>query len=116
MVLDNWDAPFDLPLPKDNIERGERISTFWQVYNVDRCWSVILRRPATLPDSDHPWASITTPWPQRTEDYENVSDHLNTFIVRGNLDVPVECRASLTLAGDPQPSAHFLFNRRNQPP
>ncbi|KAI0743678.1 hypothetical protein C8Q80DRAFT_1107019 [Daedaleopsis nitida] len=71
MALDSWDASFDLPPPKDNIERGERISTFWQVYNLDRCWSVVLRRPATLPDSDHPWASITTPWPQRSEDYEN---------------------------------------------
>ncbi|RPD58691.1 hypothetical protein L226DRAFT_457383 [Lentinus tigrinus ALCF2SS1-7] len=70
-VLDSWDASFDLPPPKDSIERGERISTFWQVYNLDRCWSVMLRRPATLPDSDHPWASITTPWPQRIEDYEN---------------------------------------------
>ncbi|TBU37271.1 hypothetical protein BD309DRAFT_876749 [Dichomitus squalens] len=71
MILDNWDASFELPAPKDNIERGERITTFWQVYNLDRCWSVMLRRPATLPDSDHPWASITTPWPQRIEDYEN---------------------------------------------
>ncbi|TFK90658.1 hypothetical protein K466DRAFT_596789 [Polyporus arcularius HHB13444] len=70
-LLDSWDASFDLPPPKDSIERGERISTFWQVYNLDRCWSVMLRRPATLPDSDHPWASITTPWPQRVEDYEN---------------------------------------------
>ncbi|KAI0708903.1 hypothetical protein C8T65DRAFT_739974 [Cerioporus squamosus] len=70
-VHDNWDASFDLPPPKDSIERGERISTFWQVYTLDRCWSVMLRRPATLPDSDHPWASITTPWPQRIEDYEN---------------------------------------------
>lgn len=75
--LDSWDASFDLPPPKDNVERGERISTFWQVYNLDRCWSVVLRRPATLPDSDHPWATITTPWPQRSEDYENVSaDHV----------------------------------------
>ncbi len=73
MNLDIWDATFDLPPPKDNIERGERITTFWQVYNLDRCWSVVLRRPATLPDSDHPLASITTPWPQRIEDYENVS-------------------------------------------
>ncbi|KAI0779614.1 hypothetical protein C8Q74DRAFT_1316163 [Fomes fomentarius] len=71
MGLDSWDASFGLPPPKDNIERGERISTFWQVYNLDRCWSVVLRRPATIPDSDHPWASITTPWPQRSEDYEN---------------------------------------------
>ncbi|KAI0769392.1 hypothetical protein BD413DRAFT_83223 [Trametes elegans] len=67
----SWDASFDLPPPKDNVERGERIATFWQVYNLDRCWSVVLRRPATLPDSDHPLASITTPWPQRIEDYEN---------------------------------------------
>ncbi|KAI8992943.1 hypothetical protein BD414DRAFT_290709 [Trametes punicea] len=71
MTPDTWDASFDLPPPKDNVERGERISTFWQVYNLDRCWSVVLRRPATLPDSDHPMASITTPWPQRIADYEN---------------------------------------------
>ncbi|KAL1942446.1 hypothetical protein VTO73DRAFT_6048 [Trametes versicolor] len=71
MNMDIWDATFDLPPPQDNIERGERITTFWQVYNLDRCWSVVLRRPATLPDSDHPLASITTPWPQRIEDYEN---------------------------------------------
>ncbi|OSD04103.1 hypothetical protein PYCCODRAFT_1466534 [Trametes coccinea BRFM310] len=71
MNVDTWDASFDLPPPKDNVERGERISAFWQVYNLDRCWSVVLRRPATLPDSDHPMASITTPWPQRISDYEN---------------------------------------------
>ncbi|KAI0364440.1 hypothetical protein BV20DRAFT_1107388 [Pilatotrama ljubarskyi] len=71
MNVDTWDASFELPPPKDNVERGERIATFWQVYNLDRCWSVVLRRPATLPDSDHPLASITTPWPQRIEDYEN---------------------------------------------
>ncbi|KAJ8488647.1 hypothetical protein ONZ51_g3435 [Trametes cubensis] len=71
MNLDGWDASFELPPPKDNVERGERISTFWQVFNLDRCWSVVLRRPATLPESDHPMASITTPWPQRIADYEN---------------------------------------------
>ncbi|KAH9940358.1 uncharacterized protein BXZ73DRAFT_98800 [Epithele typhae] len=71
LAPDNWDSSFELPPPKDSIERGERISTFWQVYNLDRCASVMLRRPATLPDSDHPWASITTPWPQRIEDYED---------------------------------------------
>ena len=80
-VLDNWDASFELPVPKDNIERGERITTFWQVYNLDRCWSVMLRRPATLPDSDHPWASITTPWPQRIEDYENVSSCRSLYMI-----------------------------------
>lgn len=76
MNSDGWDASFDLPPPKDNVERGERISTFWQVFNLDRCWSVVLRRPATLPESDHPMASITTPWPQRIADYENVSNVL----------------------------------------
>ncbi|OBZ70760.1 hypothetical protein A0H81_09288 [Grifola frondosa] len=70
-IVNDWDVIFQLDPPKDGIERGERILTFWQVYNLDRCWSVVLQRPATLPDSDHPWSSISTPWPQRMEEYES---------------------------------------------
>ncbi|PFH46607.1 hypothetical protein AMATHDRAFT_69484 [Amanita thiersii Skay4041] len=29
---------------------NEQVSTFWQVYNLDRCWSAILRKPNVLPD------------------------------------------------------------------
>ncbi|KAI0948956.1 hypothetical protein AcW1_008687 [Taiwanofungus camphoratus] len=67
---DGRECTFSLEPAKDTIERGERILTFWQAYNLDRCWSVALQRPAVMPDSDHPWTCITTPWPQRMEEYE----------------------------------------------
>lgn len=70
-----WNPPFTLELPKDAVEQGERILTFWQVFNLDRCWSVALHRPAVLSDNNHRWTRISTPWPQRMEDYEAVSAH-----------------------------------------
>ncbi|GBE80506.1 hypothetical protein SCP_0302210 [Sparassis crispa] len=66
-----WEPTFSLEPEKDPIERGERILTFWQVYSLDRCWSVALRRPPIIPDNDHPSTRITTPWPQRMEEYES---------------------------------------------
>ncbi|KAI0088107.1 hypothetical protein BDY19DRAFT_994517 [Irpex rosettiformis] len=69
-VSAEWDSPFRLEPAKDAIEQGERILVFWQVYDLDRCWSVALQRPAVLPDSKHPKTTITTPWPQRMEEYE----------------------------------------------
>jgi hypothetical protein len=72
-ITSDWDSPFRLEPAKDAIEQGERILTFWQVYDLDRCWSVALHRPAMLPDSKHPKTTITTPWPQRMEEYEAVS-------------------------------------------
>jgi hypothetical protein len=68
-----WEPSFRLGPPADAIEQGERILAFWQVYALDRCWSVALQRPAILPDSKHPRTTITTPWPQRMEEYEVVS-------------------------------------------
>ena len=111
VAFDGWETSFELPPPKDNIERGERIATFWQVYNLDRCASVMLRRPATLPDSDHPWASITTPWPQRIEDYENVGLWFRvtprrrrlTFHIQGELD-----------AGSGSPTIRAFFVQQSQ--
>ncbi|KAI0694279.1 hypothetical protein BC835DRAFT_1415426 [Cytidiella melzeri] len=69
-MTSEWDSPFRLDPPKDTVEQGERILTFWQVYALDRCWSVALHRPAMLPDSKHPSITITTPWPQRMEEYD----------------------------------------------
>ncbi|EKM54793.1 uncharacterized protein PHACADRAFT_258894 [Phanerochaete carnosa HHB-10118-sp] len=69
-VLAEWDTSFRLDPPADAIEQGERILTFWQVYNLDRCWSVVLQRPSIIPDSKHPRTAIMAPWPQRLEDYE----------------------------------------------
>ncbi|KAK2463298.1 hypothetical protein APHAL10511_004953 [Amanita phalloides] len=58
---------FDLKPHRSDIKAGERILTFWQVYNLDRCWSVVLRRPAIIPDNIY---SITCPWPQSISEYE----------------------------------------------
>lgn len=71
------DPAFRLEPAKDSIEEGERILAFWQVFNLDRCWSVVLHRPPTIPDSKHPWTSLVTPWPQRMEDYETVCHALH---------------------------------------
>jgi len=58
---------FELKPLRSDVRAGERILTFWQVYNLDRCWSVILRKPAVIPDSMYP---ITCPWPQSISEYE----------------------------------------------
>jgi hypothetical protein len=60
---------FELKPPRSDIRTGERILTFWQVYNLDRCWSVILHKPAVIPDNMYP---ITCPWPQSISEYETV--------------------------------------------
>jgi hypothetical protein len=52
------------------VQDGDHILTFWQVYNLDRCWSVILRKPAIIPDGHDPRYSISCPWPQDLADYE----------------------------------------------
>ncbi len=51
------------PPPKDTAELRERISTFWQVFMVDRCWSVANGLPVALPDGEHHQGRIKTPWP-----------------------------------------------------
>ncbi|KAH8825109.1 hypothetical protein DL96DRAFT_1557809 [Flagelloscypha sp. PMI_526] len=51
----------------------ERISTFWQVYNLDRCWSVVLQKPALIPDGPDAWSSINCPWPQEQSHYESAA-------------------------------------------
>lgn len=65
-------AACKLEPPKDAIEAGERILTFWQVFNLDRCWAVVLHKPAVMPDTQSNFTSINTPWPLSIEDYEAV--------------------------------------------
>jgi hypothetical protein len=62
-----------LPPTKDALQEGERILAFWQVYNLDRCWSVILRKPISIVDGRDPLTTISLPWPQQMADYETVS-------------------------------------------
>lgn len=78
MTMDR-DPLFTLEPAKDAIEQGERILAFWQVFNLDRCWSVVLRRPCAIPDCKHPWTSLLTPWPQQIEDYETVCHRITRY-------------------------------------
>lgn len=58
-----------LPPARSAIEDGERTLTFWQVYNLDRCWSVVLQRPPMYPDGRNASTSINTPWPLGIAEY-----------------------------------------------
>lgn len=72
----------DTKLLFGDIREGERILAFWQVYNLDRCWSVILRKPFSIPDKPTcPRFDIMCPWPQDIKDYENVSPSLLFYLV-----------------------------------
>ncbi|KAI0319005.1 hypothetical protein OF83DRAFT_1055743 [Amylostereum chailletii] len=71
--LDNalcLDPSFILPPAQDVIEEGERVLAFWQVFNIDRCWSVLLQRPPTFADGQDVVSGITVPWPQDMAEYE----------------------------------------------
>jgi Fungal specific transcription factor domain len=57
---------------KDSIEEGERILAFWQAYNLDYCWSVVLRKSPVIRDGRYAFTSVSTPWSRDAEDYETV--------------------------------------------
>ncbi|OBZ75980.1 Nitrogen assimilation transcription factor nirA [Grifola frondosa] len=56
-------AAVPLAPPLDAIEYAERVAAFWQIFAVDRSWSVATGLPTALPDDDHPRARIETIWP-----------------------------------------------------
>ncbi|KAJ7671013.1 hypothetical protein B0H17DRAFT_1085542 [Mycena rosella] len=56
-------TPIPIPPARDRAEVADRISAFWQVFMVDRCWSVASALPVALPDGDCPQVRIKTPWP-----------------------------------------------------
>ncbi|KAK6996989.1 fungal-trans domain-containing protein [Favolaschia claudopus] len=64
------DASDELKPSKMDIQQGERILAFWQVYNLDRCWSVALRKPTIIPDGAQAWNSINCPWPMDIAEYQ----------------------------------------------
>ncbi|KAI0047936.1 hypothetical protein FA95DRAFT_1572220 [Auriscalpium vulgare] len=64
------ESHFVLPPARDTVEQGERVLAFWQVYYLDQCWSVLLRRPAIIHDGRDLLSAITVPWPQDISDYE----------------------------------------------
>ena len=60
-----------LPPAKTWVEFGERVNTFWSVYNIDRCWSVV-GNPCIMSDDPTHGTQIDTPWPLDMHDYEMV--------------------------------------------
>lgn len=54
---------------------GERIRVFWQVFFLDRCWSVALGAPSVLVDDAARGTTIDTPWPLESDMYEQVRMH-----------------------------------------
>ncbi|KAF8344123.1 uncharacterized protein EI90DRAFT_3028344, partial [Cantharellus anzutake] len=57
--------------PKDQIEVGERILTFWHIFLLDRCGSIMTNLPAALPDECDSFSQIETVWPRTLEEYEH---------------------------------------------
>jgi hypothetical protein len=62
---------FSLDACKDTVEEGQRISTFWMVYNLDRCWSTVMNRAPSIPADKTSTLLVDVPWPQPVEDYTN---------------------------------------------
>ncbi|KAF7315953.1 Fungal-trans domain-containing protein [Mycena indigotica] len=60
----------DMKPLKMDLRRGERVLAFWQVYNLDRCWSVVLRKSTIIPDGPQAWNAIHAPWPLDMTDYQ----------------------------------------------
>ena len=69
-----WESQdsYDMKPSRVGMQEGEKILAFWQVYNLDRCWSVILRKPSVIPDNLNSRYSINCPWPQDLAHYEVV--------------------------------------------
>ncbi|KAF9464608.1 hypothetical protein BDZ94DRAFT_1297108 [Collybia nuda] len=59
-----------LPIPQNQTELTDRISAFWQVFMVDRCWSVVNGLPLALPDKENSQTRILTPWPIGFDEFD----------------------------------------------
>lgn len=56
-----------IPAPQSQEEMRDRIAAFWQVFIVDRCWTIANGLPLALPDGDSHNSRIKTPWPMPPE-------------------------------------------------
>lgn len=73
-------TPIPIPPARDRSEAMDRVSTFWQVFIVDRVWSVASGLPVALPDGDCQQVRIKTPWPCPPLQVEPVSIVLLMFL------------------------------------
>ncbi|KAJ7233912.1 hypothetical protein C8J57DRAFT_1249569 [Mycena rebaudengoi] len=108
------DPNADLKPFKTELRQGERILAFWQVYNLDRCWSVVLRKPSIIPDGPHAWNSINCPWPVTLGEYEagHVRSGVNFQTIKSFFEGDVASDGFSTPALRAKASA--LFERADQ--
>jgi hypothetical protein len=59
---------FKMEPARDPIEESERILAFWQAYNLDYCWSVVLRKPPIIREGRYAFNSVN--WPRDAEEYD----------------------------------------------
>lgn len=73
-----------LPPPVDSIEENERIAAFWQVYVLDKTWSVAAHSGSGLLAEDgSPRMTVDTPWPLAIESFAEVLGLINTTMPVG---------------------------------
>ncbi|CAK5279243.1 unnamed protein product [Mycena citricolor] len=72
-------TPIPIPAARDQAELEDRAAAFWQVFMVDRCWSVASGLPVALPDGDSPQLQINTPWPGSPLDGSMLDASQNTI-------------------------------------
>ncbi|KAL1684803.1 hypothetical protein GGG16DRAFT_67619 [Schizophyllum commune] len=86
-------SPIQIPPPRDANEHRDRVAAFWQVFMVDRCWSVTNGLPVALPDGESDQIRIKTPWPKAPGENSPVdwlgAGPINTlFLDDGTFDEP----------------------------
>jgi hypothetical protein len=117
----DWDPTgcFAPDVPLDALDEGERIAAWWQVYNLDRCWSSALRRAPAIPSDKTSSLFVDVPWPQSMEEYQSAQvdgmrpfDTVKTFLAgqappsAGGFSTPaLRAKASTLYAGAVQLAA-----------
>ncbi|KAJ7049951.1 hypothetical protein C8F01DRAFT_1181078 [Mycena amicta] len=98
---------------KMDLRHGERVLAFWQVYNLDRCWSVVLRKSTIIPDGPHAWNAIHAPWPLDMADYQAgaLASGVNFQTIKSFIEGDVASSGYSTQAMRAKASA--LFERAN---
>ncbi|KAG6884515.1 hypothetical protein C0993_010438 [Termitomyces sp. T159_Od127] len=78
--------------PRNAMELQDRVLAFWQVFMIDRCWSVAIGLPLVLPDKDAPQCRIITPWPLGPGKWDtiNFQPPLRAFFDGAELSNPSE--------------------------
>ncbi|KAI0833592.1 hypothetical protein BC628DRAFT_1414358 [Trametes gibbosa] len=59
---------YNLPLPRDAVEEGERMRSFWYVYAMDKSWAVAMGSPSHF--NGVAQSGLDTPWPLEMAQYE----------------------------------------------